>query len=153
MSRITSFLEWIVRLPLVWGSVGALAFYAMITQQWVDGPSGTKWFAKHHLEFIHGVIALLRQYTAGHRVEYVICTIFFVGLAAILMRFIHLAGEFASLDRIVLDPIPIGGQPAAASEGLIAQLAELPISLHQHYLTRRLRNALEFVRREFPRAG
>jgi biopolymer transport protein ExbB/TolQ len=148
VSKVTSFLEWIVRLPLVWGSVAALAFYATITQQWVDSPGGIKWLTKHHLEFITSVVSLLRQYTAGHRVEYVICTIFFVGLAAILMRFMHLAGQFAALDRVALDPIPIGGQPAAASEGLLAQLAELPASLHQHYLVRRLRDALEFVRRK-----
>jgi biopolymer transport protein ExbB/TolQ len=148
VSRFTSFLEWVIRLPLVWGGVATLAFYATITQQWVDSPGASQWLAKYHLEFVTGVFALLRQYTAGHRVEYVICSIFFVGLAAIVMRFIYLAGQFASLDRIQLDPIPIGGQPASASEGLLAQLAELPPALHQHFLTRRLHDALEFVRRK-----
>ena len=114
----------------------------------VDSPGAGQWLAKHHLEFVMSVFALLRQYTAGHRVEYVICSIFFVGLAAIVMRFIYLAGQFASLDRIQLDPIPIGGQPPSTSEGLLAQLADLPPALQQHFLVRRLHDALEFVRRK-----
>jgi biopolymer transport protein ExbB/TolQ len=142
-------LEWVIRLPLVWGAVATLAFYATITQQWVDTPSTQGWLSKHHLEFVSGIFSLLRQYTAGHRVEYVICAIFFVGLAAIIMRFIHLASQFASLDRITLDLlIPIGGQPPSESEEMLAQLAELPSALQSHCLTRRLRDALEFVRRK-----
>ena len=75
MSRFTSFFEWILRLPLVWGGVVGLAFYASLNQGWIDSP-------------------LLKQYMAGHRVEYVIGMMFFIGLAALAMRFLELTGQF-----------------------------------------------------------
>ena len=53
VSRITSLCEWVLRLPIVWGGVAALAFYAMLSQKWINSP-------------------LLEQYMAGHRVEYIV---------------------------------------------------------------------------------
>mgnify|MGYP001435533762 CR=1 FL=1 len=129
MSRISSIAEWILRLPFVWGGVLGIAFYAALAQRWIDSP-------------------LLRQYMAGHKVEYVIGMMFFVGLAALGMRFLTVMGQFASLDRVGIALIPLGGQPTSECDRLLAELAELPRSLHDHYLVRRLREALEMVRRK-----
>lgn len=129
MSRISSFSEWILRLPLVWGGVASLAFYAALSQGWIASP-------------------LIRQYTANNFVEYVECVLFFVGLAALVLRFIQITGQFATLDRVEFEPIPRGGQSTKECDRLLAQLAELPVSTRNTYLARRLYDALEYVRRK-----
>lgn len=129
VSRITSLCEWILRLPIVWGGVAALAFYAMLSQKWIDSP-------------------LLEQYMAGHRVEYIVGSMFFVGLAAVVMRALEVARQFRALDAATLGPVPTGGQSIADCDRLLHQLAQLPAKLHDTVLARRLREALEFVRRK-----
>ena len=129
MSRFTSFLEWILRLPLVWGGVAGLAFYASLNQGWIDSP-------------------LLRQYMAGHDVEYVIGMMFFIGLAALAMRFLELTGQFASIGEVTLGLTPLGGMPVSACDELIGDLDALPAAQQKNCLTRRLREALEMVRRK-----
>jgi biopolymer transport protein ExbB/TolQ len=128
-SRFTALLEWILRLPLVWGGVASMAFYAALHQRWIDSQ-------------------LLRQYMASHPVEYTEGVVFFIGIAALMIRLAQVAGQFAQMGRVELPPIPRGGQPLATCDLLLFQLAELPRSMQQSYLVRRLREALEHVRRK-----
>lgn len=129
MSRIIKLLEWLLRLPVLWGGVAGLSFYAALNQGWINSP-------------------LLKQYMAGHRVEYVIGMMFFIGLAALAIRFLEVVGQFATIENITLGLKPIGGLPVSACDELLEILSELPASVQRNFLTRRLREAIEMVRRK-----
>lgn len=124
-----SFAEWVVRLPVLWGGVACLGFYALLSRKLVDSP-------------------LVVRYFASHPVEYITCALFFIGLAALVIRLLDLAGQFGGLNRSALQPVPQGGQSIAECNRLLSQLAELPVSLQRGYLVRRLREAIEYVRRK-----
>lgn len=129
MDRLNQIIDWILRLPVLWGGVLGLAFYAALNTGWIDSP-------------------LLKQYMAGHRVEYVIGMMFFIGLAALAMRFIEIIGQFATIGDVTLGPIPAGGVPAAACDQLSSELDDLARRHPKDFLLRRLREALEMVRRK-----
>jgi len=139
VSRITSLAEWILRLPLVWGGVACLAFYAIVSQGWIDDALMNQGWIES---------PLVQRYFAGHIVEYVTTALFFVGTAALAMRLVGLAVQFSSLDRVMLEPVPAGGQRVADCGRLLEQLHRLPARRHDTYLLRRLRDALVFVRRK-----
>lgn len=128
MSRITSFSEWVLRQPLLWGGLACMGFYAAI---------------RHGF----GNEQIIR-YADSHRVEHVTIALFFVGMAALLMRLFSMAGQFSAFHRELLEPIPPGGQPTTDAEGLIRGLATQPEVFQDSYLIRRLRDALQFVRRK-----
>jgi len=129
VSQFNKLIEWILRLPILWGGVIGLAFYAALDQGWINSP-------------------LLVRYMAGHPVEYVTGITFFVGMAALAMRFIDQTGQFASIGSVTLGPTPAGGTPVSACDTLIAEIDSLPTALQKNYLARRLREALEMVRRK-----
>jgi biopolymer transport protein ExbB/TolQ len=122
-------LDWVGRLPLVWGGVAAMAYYALLSQGIIQSP-------------------LLVRYTASHPVEYCETTIFFVGLAALAMRALDVCSQFWLLGEATLGPIPYGGQRPEDCECLLDQLRNLPKRAQQTYLARRLSEAIEFVRRK-----
>jgi len=129
VTRFNRLLEWILGLPLLWGGVAGLAFYASLHQGWISNP-------------------LVVRYMAGHPVEYVTGIAFFVALAALVMRFFDQTGQFSSVGGVTLSPPPAGGQPVAACDELLAELDDSPTTLQNNYLARRLREALEMVRRK-----
>ena len=129
MSNITKISEWILRQPLVWGGVACLAFYACLNQGWIDSP-------------------LIQRYFNNHPVLKITTALFCVGMAALAMRGMNLAGQFASLGRVMIDPIPLGGQGIEESDQLLEQLEELPDSMQSSYLVRRLWNVISFIRRK-----
>jgi biopolymer transport protein ExbB/TolQ len=129
VSQFNKLVEWILRLPILWGGVVGLAFYAALDQQWIDSP-------------------FLVRYMAGHPVEYTTGVAFFVALAALAMRFFDQTSQFASLGSVVLSPPALGGSPVSSCDQLIAELDEQPSVLRRNYLSRRLREAIELVRRK-----
>lgn len=124
-----AFTTWALHQPLLWGLVVCANFYALLFQGTIDSP-------------------LLWRYCAGHPVEYIEAAFFFVGLAILVIRFGDVSGQTRSLQDATLEPIPPGGQRPAECEPLLARLSELPYRLRKTYLVRRLRDALEFVRRK-----
>ena len=129
VSRLNKLVEWILRLPILWGGVIGLAFYAALGQGWISSP-------------------LLKRYMAGHPVEYITGITFFVALAALAMRFLDQTGQFASIGSVTLGPAPAGGTPVSGCDTLIAELDALPVPLQKNYLSRRLRDALDLIRRK-----
>jgi len=117
------------RSPILWGALLGIAFYSALNQGWINVP-------------------LLKQYMAGHAVEYIIGMMFFIGLAALALRFFDVAAQFAAIGNIALSPIPPGGVPVAACDQLTDELDALAASYPGNYLVRRLREALEMVRRK-----
>jgi biopolymer transport protein ExbB/TolQ len=129
VSRINQLAEWLLRSPLVWGGVACLAFYAMLSQKIIDS-------------------ALLEQYCARHNIEKIEVSVFFVGLAALVMRCIAQVAQLQSFDKVVLDPIPVERQKVDECGRLLAQLQELPGRVQHSLLARRLWDAIAYVRRK-----
>ncbi len=120
---------WIMRQPLVWGGAACIAFYDLLLLGGTQQP-------------------LAMRYFASHPVEFVTTALFFVGVSALAIRYVDTLLQTVSLRDFAFEPIPAGGQHVTESEQLLGQLAELPASVQQSYLVRRLRDALEFVRRK-----
>src|SRR5215212_6986740 len=95
--------ETLVRQPVVWGAVFVINFFAQLFQGTFHSP-------------------LLSRYCAGHPIEIIELTVFFVGLAALLLRFGEVFGQFPSLRGALLPPIPTGGQRVEDCERLLDQL-------------------------------
>jgi biopolymer transport protein ExbB/TolQ len=120
--------ETLVRQPFVWGAVFVINFFALLFQGAFHSP-------------------LLSRYCAGHPIEIIELTVFFVGLAALILRFCEVFGQFPSLRGQLLPPIPMGGQRVEDCERLLKELDERP-TIQNSFIVRRLREALEFVRRK-----
>ncbi len=119
--------ELILRQPVVWGLAVCANFFALLFQGAIHSP-------------------LLSRYCAGHPIEIIELTVFFVGLSALALRFLDVVGQLPSLRGALLTPAPAGGNTVADCDSLLAQLADRPV-LSQTFLVRRLRNALDFARR------
>lgn len=129
MSKLNSISLAITRSPILWGTVATLALYAAIHSGALQG------------EFVH-------RYFAGHPVMYVEMTIFFLGLAALLIKGGDLLRQLGSLGTITLGSIPPGGQSPAEATALLRQLDELSAEQQRSYLAQRLRAGLEYVERK-----
>jgi biopolymer transport protein ExbB/TolQ len=129
VSRIISVIEWILKLPLVWGGVACLGYYALLSQGVIDSP-------------------LLHQYTFRHSIEIIETAVFFIGVAALVMRLAQLVSQFSVFDRQLLEPAPAGGERVEDCDRLLAQLVDLPARLQRTYVVRRLCDALAFVQRK-----
>jgi biopolymer transport protein ExbB/TolQ len=114
--------------PFLWGAVFYSNFYALLYQGVFHSPK-------------------LYQYCAGHEIAKVEVGVFFVGLAAVLLRLCEVLAQFPALRESLLSPVPAGGQRVEDCERLLDELGEKPM-LQTSFLVRRLREALEFVRRK-----
>jgi len=90
--------------------------------------------------------SFLDRYFAGHPVAYCTTALFFIGLAALIIKLLGLALQFATLDSIQLPRVPVGGQKVDETEDLLVGL-NAASSLQNSYLVRRLREALQYVQR------
>ena len=120
--------ELILSQPVTWGFIVALNFFALLYQGSIDS-------------------SLLKRYCAGHPIEIIELTVFFVGLSAIALRFCDIVGQFPSIGKVRLSPIPAGGNSVGDCDDLINQLEEHP-TLSESFIVRRLHDALDFVRRK-----
>jgi hypothetical protein len=113
--------------PFVWGAIVAINFFALLYQG-----------AFHS--------ALLSRYCASHPIEIIEMTVFFVGLSALVLRFCNIAGQFSSSRNWLLPPKPAEGNTVADCDQLLMRLDDYP-TLRNTFIMRRLRDALDFVRR------
>jgi len=114
--------------PILWGALACGGFYGLVFAGVLDN------------KFVD-------QYFAGHPVEYAATALFFFGLAALGIKFFDVSVQSERLGQRLLEPIPPGGQPVADGRSLAARLDRLPSGQQGDYLVRRLRDALEHVRR------
>ena len=87
---------------------------------------------------------LVLRYFAGHPINMIETALFFVGLAALVIKLFELLGEFGSLSSAKLTQAPANQPPSMAAQWLKA-LEELPERARYSYLGRRLFQALEAV--------
>ncbi len=118
----------VVKSPILWGALASVGFYGLIRSGLLSG------------EFIH-------RYFASHPVEYVTATMFFIGLAALVLKAIDAIGQFPGLSAPLLGPMTPAGQPTDGCRSLLDRLGRLPGGRQNDYLVRRLREAIEHVRR------
>src|SRR5262249_42767222 len=95
--------ETIIRQPVVWGSVFVINFFALLYQGAFHSP-------------------LLSRYCARHPIEIIEMTVFFVGLAALILRFFDVIRQFPSLRAEFLGYlVPVGGQAIEECDGLLGK--------------------------------
>lgn len=129
VSKISFIADWVLRSPLLWGGLASLMFYALLHSGTVSNPQ-------------------IERYFQGHPVEYITTVMFFIAMAALVIRLTGVVGQLSLNSRNLLDPIPAGGQPVEDAGGLVLAIDELPSYLRKSYLGCRLREALEYVRRK-----
>jgi len=88
-----------------------------------------------------------QRYFLGHPVAIATTCMFFVGLAALLLRFFGVFGEIVTLNEVVLPENAVGGDSPEDSDTLISHLEEMPRRLRKGYMWRRLHAALCAVKR------
>ncbi len=124
----TTVSQWILRQPVVWGGLSCLGFYAVMGRSTMNNP----WVVR---------------YFESHPVEQITTFLFFVGIAALVLKTLDITRQLASSQRPILEAIPDGGQRVDHAPRLLEQLAREPAGLQESYLVRRLRDAIEYVRR------
>ena len=73
--------------------------------------------------------------------------VFFVGSAALVIKGLDIHAQRRVPGESLLGPIPFGGQTIDDAARLAGELDRAPANLQRGYLLRRLRNALDHVRR------
>ena len=129
MSKLNSLTTFLIRSPILWGAALSFGFFGLI-----------------HMGVITNASVI--RYLAGHWVEYVEVAMFFVGLAALLIKAAELRSQRRDLSGEWLEPIPEGGQNPADAQALAASLVEADGEGDRDqssYLVRRLREAIDLV--------
>ncbi|MCA9238501.1 MAG: MotA/TolQ/ExbB proton channel family protein [Planctomycetales bacterium] len=131
MSRITSLSEWLLRQAVVWGGFAFLLFYALVVRT-VDSQS------------------VIGRYFGGDGwvVKYTTAGLFFVGVAALVIRLLGLLVQFGALERTGLSNPPAGGNAVEDADALLEEIEGGPAGLQDGYFLRRLRQAVLFVKQK-----
>lgn len=91
---------------------------------------------------------VMRRYFASHPVCFLSTGMFFVGLSALLMKFVEVARQFPTLQQIGFG-LPGGGATSPqVCHDLVAQTTQWPRLWQQSYLGRRLQDAVTYVSRQ-----
>jgi biopolymer transport protein ExbB/TolQ len=88
---------------------------------------------------------LMLRYFAGHPINMIETALFFIGLAALVLKLFELLGEFTVISSVSLGQSS-GQQPASKAGEWLESLAQLPTRVRNSYLGRRLIDALEAVK-------
>jgi biopolymer transport protein ExbB/TolQ len=124
MMTMLSSLGW----PILLGLAACTAFYAAVYQ----GIFGS---------------TLVQRYFAAHPVSFFAAGMFFIGLAALVLKALNVVGQLAIIGRIGFDDPRSGGVSVDRVGELLDDLEELSPPARNSYLGRRLRDALELVER------
>jgi biopolymer transport protein ExbB/TolQ len=114
--------------PLFWGLAATFMFYLLLGWGVIRSES-------------------LTRYLAGHPVEYVETTLFFIAVMALMMKAADLAYQFRSLPAISLPAARESGDPPSRATELLDSLSRTSARLRATYLARRLSNALGYIQR------
>ena len=133
MTSVNRISQAIVRSSIVWGMLVSVGFFTLLHAEVLLGlPGGDYWQT------------FFLRYTAGHEIEYVETGMFFIGLAALVVK----AMETAAQRKLSAAPMlgPTNGQTAADAAQLLERLDQLPDGAKGSYLARRLASGVEHVR-------
>ncbi len=122
---ILSHLGW----PLLLGATLCSIFYGLVYRGPLDVPAAHRYFAAHPVSF----------FATG---------MFFVGIAALFLKFLDVVRQYVTLRTEYISRPDDLGQPVEDATRLLAELEELPVTAQQSYLGKRLHDVLLFVRRK-----
>lgn len=120
--------------PICIGTAMGIGFYALLLKGSLQAP-------------------LLQRYFTSHPVAYVTTMMFFIGLAALLVRVVNLSAQFFWLGKTRLSAIPNGGQPVSEADQLLSDIHALPAGAQRSYLGNRLEQAIDSVHRNHSAEG
>ncbi len=129
MQQINRLSSILLRSPLLWGALLSVGFFAPIETGAITNPDVLRYFA-------------------GHWVNYVETVAFFVGLAALALKALDVAGQLMSVDEQALAPVPAGGQTLEDCPQLLEDVSLYERRNGEGYLSRRLRTTLSFISRK-----
>lgn len=115
--------------PILLGGAMCGVFFALLFQ----GPLNTP---------------LMYRYFAGHPINMTTTVLFFVGMAALILKFLDVAQQFNAVSEIELPPPPSSGQRVDQVGELLDYLASLPDRAQKSYLGQRLTGLLETIERK-----
>lgn len=115
--------------PFVLGLGVSVVFFAMIFRGPLDRPEFHRYFASHPITMAETAM-------------------FFIGLAALLIKVREVLGQYRATGGIELEEPPREGQKLADTDRMLDDLEELPRTARNSYLGKRLRDALLSVRRK-----
>jgi biopolymer transport protein ExbB/TolQ len=122
---------------LIWPIVGGLGltalFYGALHAGLLNLPGG------------YG--ALLERYFAGHIVEYIEATLFFIGVTALLLKLADITTQSSLVHQFSLNDGPHKLEKADDAPAMLAWLESLPTKVRQSYLGKRFIDALTHVDR------
>jgi hypothetical protein len=127
VTKLFGFFRAFGKSPILWGLLAATAFYSLIHA----GPLS---------------IPFIERYFTHHPVEYMETVLFSVGLAALVLKAMDIAGQYAGLSRSPISAAAPGAAPIEACPALLEQIDRAGRSRQTEYYVRRLRDALEHVR-------
>jgi biopolymer transport protein ExbB/TolQ len=128
VNPLTNILRAVTRSPIVWGMLCTAAFYGLIHGNVLESP-------------------FIRRYFTGHPVEYGETVLFAIGLAALALRRLDVAAQYAALRRSPLAAWSAGQSAAESCRAMAEQLDRLPPHREEEYFVRRLRGAVNRVAR------
>lgn len=91
VSKLNAMTTFLIRSPILWGAALSFGFFGLVHMKVVTNP-------------------LVIRYLAGHWVEYVEVAMFFVGLAALVIKGAELRRQRRDVGEDWLEPIPEGGR-------------------------------------------
>ena len=134
MNQIHRLASALVRSPILWGLLVSFGFFAGLhSGVLLRLPLGGDWQA------------FFLRYTAGHEIEYVETGMFFVALAALILKALDVAAQQKLLAAPLLGAAPAAPQTADDCPALLAGLEVVPEATRQSYLWQRIRSAVEHV--------
>jgi len=127
VSILSKMSKLLLRSPLLWGTGLAFCFFSLIQRGLIRD------------EYVV-------RYLAGHWVEYIEVGLFCVGLSSLAMKLLSTVRQKNSLANCSLPLAMSGGQHPSEAQGLQRHLLE-NVAGEQGYLSKRLRDGLDFVTR------
>jgi len=128
VDRSNNFVESVTRSPVIWGCLGVGAFYGLIHSGLVNSQ-------------------LVNRYFASHPVEYLATVMFFVGFSSLLVKLVDVVSQLQGLSEPLLGPVGRGGESVSNCSELLGKLERQDRVSQSSYLVRRLRETIEYVRR------
>jgi len=129
VSKLARLSAAILRSSILWGGLASFGFYTLIHVGTLEG------------EFF-------QRYFAAHWTLYLETTLFFIGVAELLLKAFDTSEQRGRLKKPLLGPLPETPLPIAEAGAVIATLDTQPIVQRNNYLPRRLREAVEGIVRQ-----
>ena len=127
----------ILKSPIVWGLLAAAGFYGLVLSGTLNSFLPTK------------LSEAMTRYFTHHPVEYMETALFGIGLAALVLKMIEIAGQWPTLRQSLLGPVTRAYEPLSQiCQELLQRLHRLPAPRRCGYFPRRLQAAVEHVFRK-----